>query len=603
MVMLWAPAGGWAATSHALTVYDEQPVKYPETFAHFDFVDPQAPKGGTLRMARDGSFDSLNPFISKGNPAFTSASQSPVKLEWLYDSLTFQSLDEPATEYGLIAERIERSPQRDWVRFYLRAQARFHDGHPLTADDVAFTFELLKTQGDPLFRINLAEVSRVVVEGPLQVRFDLSNPRNRQLPLLLGQMKIMPRHWWASRTFDRTTLEAPMTSGPYRIVQVDAGRRIVLERVKDWWARDLPVSRGLYNFDRISLDFYRDRSIALESFRAGQFDLNYEDSSKNWAVGYASPALRDGSMVKLEAPDYNVRATLVAFSFNIRKDRFHDARVRQAIAELFDFEWTNRNIFYGAYRRRHSFFPNSDMEAKALPDSRELAVLEPLRGRIDERAFTQVFKAPLSDGSGTVRAQKERAFALLGTAGYHYRDGRMRGPDGVPLSFEFLLNTSYFERILLPFKRNLAELGIDMQIRLVDGSQYINRLRSRDYDMILTALDQPSSPGIEQIALWHSSSADNPGSRNFIGLRDPLIDQLVEGVVDADSREDMIAHARALDRALQWGYYVVPGYMQDTKRVAYWNRFGRPALEPSFVFTPMTWWQRGEKPQPAGGGL
>ncbi|KAF1066412.1 MAG: putative ABC transporter-binding protein [Pseudomonas citronellolis] len=589
-----------AASEPSLTVYGE-PAKYPEHFSHFDFVNPDAPKGGTLRLSRDGSFDSLNPFISKGNPAFSDSANSPLKPEWLYDSLTFTSLDEPATEYGLLADRIERSPTRDWVRFHLRPQARFNDGQPVTAEDVAFTFNLLKSQGDPLYRINLAGVKAAVIEGPLQIRFDLSEPDNRQLPLLLGQMKILPSHWWRQREFDRTSLEPPLGSGPYRITQVDPGRSLVLERNRNWWARDLPVSRGLYNFDRVRLDFYRDRSIALESFKAGLFDINYEDASKNWAVGYRSAALDSGAMVQLDAPDYKVRGALIAFAFNLRREKFQDRRVRQAIAELFDFEWTNRNIFYGAYRRRSSFFPNSEMAAAQLPDARERQVLEQVREGIDPRAFSQVFKAPVSEASGTLPQQKREAYHLLEQAGYHYRGGRLYGPDGQPLSVEFLINTSYFERVLTPFKRNLAELGIDLQIRLVDVSQYVNRLRSRDYDMLLIAQEQPGSPGIEQLSLWHSSGADNPGSHNFIGLRDPAVDRLVEGLVAADSHADMIAHARALDRALQWGYYVVPGYMQDTKRVAYWNRFGQPAIAPSFTFTPMTWWQASSTPQPTRG--
>jgi len=578
-----------AAPRHALTLYDEPP-KYPANFKHFEYANPDAPKGGVLRQAGFGSFDSLNPFINKG--------VSAEDIGLIYDTLTTNSLDEPFTVYGLVAEKIERGPKNDWVRFYLRPQARFHDGQPVTAEDVAFTFETLISQGAPQYRAYYADVDKVVVEGKRQVRFDFKHAGNRELPMILGQLPVLPKHWWAERDFTSGSLEPPLGSGPYRVERVQPGRSISYARVEDYWGRDLAVNRGFYNFDRLVFDYYRDNTVALQAFKAGQFDYWLETSAKNWATAYDIPAVHEGRLIKEEIPNYNPTG-MQGFIFNIRRPLLQDRRVREALALLFDFEWTNRQLFNGAYFRTHSYFDNSELASSGLPGKDELAVLEPLRGQIPDEVFEKPFELPVTDGNGIIREQQRRAYQLLTEAGWHVENDRMVDAQGKPVKLEFLLVQSEFERVLLPYKRNLADLGIELEIRRVDVSQYVNRLRSRDFDMIVSGFGQSNSPGNEQREYWHSVSADNPGSRNFIGLKDPAIDTLVEQLIAADTRQELITHTRALDRVLLWGHYVVPNWHIKTWRVAYWNDLAHPQVTPRQDIGLMTWWTRPEEPAPA----
>lgn len=573
-----------AAPQHALTLYGEAP-KYPADFRHFDYVEPDAPKGGTLRQAGFGSFDSLNPFINKGVAAD--------EIGLVYDTLTRHGLDEPFSEYGLLAEKIERAPDNSWVRFHLRPEARFHDGHPVTAEDVVFSFETLMKDGAPMYRAYYADVSQAVAEDERRVRFDFKHAGNRELPLILGQLAVLPKHWWAGRDFTKSGLEAPLGSGPYRIADVQAGRSIRYERVKDWWGKDLPANRGFYNFDAVQVDYYRDNTVALEALKAGQFDYWLETSAKNWATAYDVPAVKNGQLVKEEIANNNPTG-MQGFIFNIRRPLFQDRRVREALALLFDFEWTNRQLFNGAYTRTRSYFDNSELASRGLPDEAELKILEPLRAQIPPEVFNNEFRPPVSDGSGIIRDQQRRAYQLLQEAGWRVEGDRMLDADGQPVRIEFLLAQADFERILLPYKRNLADLGINLEIRRVDVSQYINRLRSRDFDMMVGGFSQSNSPGNEQREYWHSVSADNPGSRNFIGLKDPAIDRLVDGLVQADTRDRLISHTRALDRVLLWGHYVVPNWHIKTWRVAYWNRLAHPKVTPRYDIGLYTWWSKAE---------
>ncbi|MDV7210002.1 extracellular solute-binding protein [Azotobacter beijerinckii] len=575
-----------AAPQHALTLYGEAP-KYPPGFPHFDYVNPAAPQGGTLRQAGFGSFDSLNPFINKGVAAD--------EIGLVYDTLTRHSLDEPFTEYGLLAEKIEKAPDNSWVRFYLRPEARFHDGHPVTAEDVVFSFDTLMKDGAPMYRAYYADVSRAVAEDERRVRFDFKHAGNRELPLILGQLAVLPKHWWAGRDFTKSGLEPPLGSGPYRVADVQPGRSIRYERVKDWWGKDLPVNRGFYNFDAMQVDYYRDNTVALEALKAGQFDYWLETSAKNWATAYDTPAVKNGQLIKEEIANNNP-AGMQGFIFNIRRPLFQDRRVREALGLLFDFEWTNRQLFNGAYTRTRSYFDNSELASRGLPDAAELKILEPLREQIPPEVFSREFQLPVSDASGIVRDQQRRAYQLLQEAGWRVEGDRMLDAKGQPVRIEFLLAQAEFERILLPYKRNLADLGIDLEIRRVDLSQYINRLRSRDFDMMVGGFSQSNSPGNEQREYWHSVSADNPGSRNFIGLKDPAIDRLVDGLIQADTRDSLVGHTRALDRVLLWGYYVVPNWHIKTWRVAYWNRLGHPTVTPHYDIGLYTWWS---KPQAA----
>ncbi|WP_460422408.1 extracellular solute-binding protein [Pseudomonas sp. ZL2] len=580
--LLLACLGGQAlaAPQHALTLYDEAP-KYPASFKHFDYVNPDAPKGGTFRQAGFGGFDSLNPFINKGVAADD--------IGLIYDTLMTQSLDEPFTEYGLVAGKIEKAPDNSWVRFYLRPEARFHDGHPMHAEDVVFTFNTLIKHGAPLYRGYYADVAEVIAEDPQRVLFKFKHSNNRELPLILGQLPVLPKHFWESREFTKGNLEIPLGSGPYKVAEVKPGRSIRYERVKDYWGKDLAVNRGFYNFDEMTTDYYRDSAVTLEALKAGQFDYRLETAAKSWATAYDVPAVRQKRLILEELPNGNPTG-MQGFIYNIRRPLFQDVRVREALSLLLDFEWTNKQLFNGAYTRTRSYFENSDMAARDLPDAAELKILEPLRGKIPDLVFTQAFANPVTDGSGMIREQQRKAYKLLQEAGWRIVDDKMVDAQGKPVSIEFLLAQTEFERILLPFKRNLADLGIDLVIRRVDVSQYINRLRSRDFDMIVGGYPQSNSPGNEQREFWQSAAADNPGSRNFIGLKDPAIDTLVEQLINADSRQSLIEHSRALDRVLQWGYYVIPNWHIKTWRVAYWNHIGHPKVSPKYDIGINTWW-------------
>ena len=576
-----------AGPKHAQTLYDEPP-KYPANFKHFDYVNPDAPKGGTLRQAGFGGFDSLNPFINKGVPADD--------IGMIYDTLTRHGLDEPFTEYGLLAEKIEKAPDNAWVRFYLRPEARFHDGQPVTAEDVKFSFDTLMSKGAPMYRGYYADVEKVEVESPKRVRFVFKQAGNRELPLIVGQLPVLPKHWWAERDFSKGNLDVPLGSGPYKVADVQAGRSIRYERVKDWWGKDLPVNRGFYNFDTLEIDYYRDNTVALEALKAGQFDYWLETSAKNWATAYNTPAVANGQLIKEEIANHNPTG-MQGFIFNTRRPLFTDRRVREALGLLFDYEWANRQLFNGAYTRTRSYFDNSELASVGLPSADELKLLEPLRAQIPPQVFTDEYHPPVTDGSGIIREQQRRAYQLLQEAGWRVDGDQMLDSTGKPVSFEFLLAQTEFERVLLPFKRNLADLGIELVIRRVDVSQYINRLRSRDFDLIVGGFGQSNSPGNEQREYWHSSSADNPGSRNFIGLKDPAVDSLVEGLIKADSRQSLITHTRAHDRVLLWGHYVVPNWHIKTWRVAYWNRFEHPKISPKYDIGLYTWWAREKSPE------
>lgn len=576
-----------AGPKHAQTLYDEPP-KYPANFKHFDYVNPDAPKGGTLRQAGFGGFDSLNPFINKGVPADD--------IGMIYDTLTRHGLDEPFTEYSLLAEKIEKAPDNAWVRFYLRPEARFHDGQPVTAEDVKFSFDTLMSKGAPMYRGYYADVEKVEVESPQRVRFVFKQAGNRELPLIVGQLPVLPKHWWAERDFSKGNLEVPLGSGPYKVADVQAGRSIRYERVKDWWGKDLPVNRGFYNFDTLEIDYYRDNTVALEALKAGQFDYWLETSAKNWATAYNTPAVANGQLIKEEIANHNPTG-MQGFIFNTRRPLFTDRRVREALGLLFDYEWANRQLFNGAYTRTRSYFDNSELASIGLPSADELKLLEPLRAQIPPQVFTDEYHPPVTDGSGIIREQQRRAYQLLQEAGWRVDGDQMLDSTGKPVSFEFLLAQTEFERVLLPFKRNLADLGIELVIRRVDVSQYINRLRSRDFDLIVGGFGQSNSPGNEQREYWHSSSAGNPGSRNFIGLKDPAVDSLVEGLINADSRQSLITHTRALDRVLLWGHYVVPNWHIKTWRVAYWNRFEHPEISPKYDIGLHTWWAREKSPE------
>ncbi|MDX1817281.1 MAG: extracellular solute-binding protein, partial [Marinobacter sp.] len=509
---------------------------------------------------------------------------------YLYDTLLESSADEPFSEYGLIAESVETPEDRSYVVFNLRKEARFQDGQPITAEDVKFTFETLVTKGHPFYRNYYADVADVVVEGPRRIRFDFKETTNRELPLILGQMPILPAHYWKDREFGKNGLTPPVGSGPYRISDFEAGRSITYERVKDYWAKDLGVRKGRFNFDHIRYDYYSDDNVALEAFKAGNFDFRLESSAKNWATAYTGPKFDDGSIVK-ESIEHHRPAGMQGFAFNTRRAVFSDPTVRRALAYAFDFEWANENLFYGQYTRTDSYFENSDLASSGLPTGRELEILEPFRKQLPEEVFTQEYTPPSTAGQQGLRQNLRKALELLRSAGYAIKDGKMINQEtGEPLAFEMLLFQKSFERVVLPFKKNLARLGIDMSLRVVDSNQYVQRVRNFDFDMIVQSIPESDSPGNEQREYWYSSNVNVTGSRNYMGVNDPVVDKLVDMIIQAPSREELVYRVRALDRVLLHGYYVIPQWHLTSDRVAYWNKLERPKMTPKNGFDLNNWW-------------
>ena len=582
LLLAAVPAAGAAEGVHGLSLYG--PPKYPANFQHFEYADPAAPKGGEIRLSAIGGFDSLNPFILRGVPASDSA--------MVFETLTEGSSDEPFSEYGRLAETIEVAPDRSWVAFTLRPQARFGDGAPVTAEDVIWSFETLRDQGHPHYRLYYANVAKAEKTGERTIRFTFSGAPNRELPLIMGQLPVLPKHWFTKdRPFNSTTLEAIPGSGPYQVAEVQAGRMIAYRRVKDWWGENLAINKGRFNFDTIRFDYYRDADVAFEAFKAGAVDFRVENSSKNWATGYDVPPVKDGRIVR-EAIRHSDPQGMQGFVFNTRRPLFHDRAVRQALAYLFDFEWTQTNLVYGQYARTRSFFSNSDLAADGPPSAAELTALELYRGKEPEEVFTQAFEPPKTDGSGNIRQNQRTALELFRKAGWELREGKLvNAASGQPLSFEILLDQPIFERIVQPYVRNLERAGIVATIRMVDAAQYQNRLNSFDFDMIIDTLPQSLSPGNEQRDYWTSATAAEQGSRNLAGVQDPVVDALVAKLIAAPDRETLVATTKALDRVLLWGWYVIPQWHNDAHRVAYWNRFAHPATPAKYGLPfETTWW-------------
>ena len=571
--------------AHAISMFDSETPRYPADFRHFDYVNPDAPNGGSLRLASQGSFDSFHPFIPKGNAVGTGA----------VETLLVTSADEPFTGYGLIAESIEWPRDRSWVIFHLRPQARWHDGTPITAEDVAWSFETLVSQGNPQYRFYYSAVASAEALDAARVRFTFSESNNRELPLIVGQLPILPKHYWATRDFGATTLEPPLGSGPYQIREFEAGRFTIQERVEDYWGRDLAVRRGLQNFQTIRTDFFRDATPIRLALKAGDIDYRLENQAKAWAEDYNVSVVEKGWLKKELVA--NRRPTgMQAFVMNTRREQFSDPRVREALALAFDFEWTNRNLFNGQYTRTRSYFSNSDLAARGKPEGEELAVLEPFRGQVPEAVFGEAYAPPVTDGSGWLRENLRRANALLQDAGWAVQDLQLvNAKTGAPFRFEILLVSPAFERIVLPYVRNLKRLGIEAKVRLVDENQYINRFRQFDFDMMVWVWGQSETPGNEQYEYWRQAAADSAGSRNLAGVRDPVVDELIGLMLRSNSREQLNQRTRALDRVLSWGHYVVPHWHIRADRILYWDKFGRPETPVRTGVMTDRWWFDAER--------
>ena len=564
---------------HAVSLLGEPAL--PADFPHWPWVNPAAPKGGEIALTALGSFDSFNQYILRGTAA--------VGLANLYDTLLKESSDEASTEYAHLAGSIEMPADGKGVTFLLRPEARWHDGRPVTAEDVVWSFNTLREHGRPFYRAYWGDVASVAAEDAQRVVFRFATSENRELPLILGQMPVLPKHWWAGRDFARPTLDIPLGSGPYRLDRFEAGRSLVYRRVEDYWARDLPTMKGTANFGTMRYEYFRDSTVALEAFKAGQIDFRTENIAKEWATAYDFPAVRRG-LVKLDEIRHELPTGMQAFAMNLRRPLFQDARVRRALIEVFDFEWMNANLFYGSYARTTSYFSNSELASSGVPEGRELEILETYRGQVPDRLFTEDYKLPVTDGSGNNREGLRRALDLLRQAGWTVKDRRLVNARGENFAFEILLNGPSFERVALPYMQNLQRLGMEPRVRTVDPAQYQVRMDAFDYDMTVDGQGQSLSPGNEQRDYWTCAKAKEPGSQNVAGICNPVVDALVELVIAAPDRAELVARTRALDRVLLWNDYMIPHWHSRTFRVAYWDKLGRPPRNPRFALALDSWW-------------
>ena len=586
--------------SHAASMYGD--IKYKADFAHFDYVNPSAPKGGKLRQWALGSFDSLNPYTLKGDPAAIT----------VVETLLTRSLDEPFTEYGLLAEGVYHPDDISSATYRLRPEARFHDGKSITPEDVIWSFEAVKAN-KPTQAAYYKDVVKVEQTGDREVTFFFSAKHNRELPSIIGQLAVLPRHWWLSKNSDgklrdvsASTLEIPLGSSPYKFKSVVAGSSFVLERVPDYWGKDLAVNVGTNNFNEMSYIYFQSPLVAFEGFKGDQFDFYLETISKNWATGYDFPAIKDGRCIKEEVPLKRVNG-MQGWVLNTRRPKFQDIRVRKAFNLAFDFEWSNTNLFYGQYTRSRSFFNNSELEAKGLPSPEELVLLEPLKNLLPAEVFTMEYVNPVNPDATSRRKNLREASRLLAEAGWTVtqENGRsvLKNAGGEILSAEITLDNPSFERVALPYKEQLALLGVNVTVRTIDNQQFVKISETFNYDIIVHNFGQSLSPGNEQRYFWGSAEADKNGTQNYAGIKNPAIDTLVDMVIFAKDRASLVTACHALDRALIWGYYVVPQWFRPAERIAYWNRFGKPARTPDFdLGFPSTWWWDGDKAKKISSG-
>ena len=579
-----------AAWRHGLSLSGE--VKYPPDFAHFGYVNPHAPKGGHARQIALGTFDNFNLVVSGVKGALAAA------IELTSDTLLTPALDEVSTQYGLLAESVAYPADFSSAVYRLRPEAKWHDGKPVTAEDVIFSFEAFK-QNDPRYAAYYRHVAKMAQTDEHEVTFYFDQTGNRELPQIVGQINVLPKHWWEGidgagnkRDITTTTLVPPLGSGPYRIKDFVAGRSIVYERVKDYWGRELNVNVGQNNFDELRFEYFRDTAVAIEAFKADQVDWRTENGAKDWATAYDFPAVRDGRVIKEEFPIRN-RGIMQAFVFNLRRDKFKDPRVREALNLALDFEAMNKQFFFGQYERIGSFFEGTELAATNLPHGLELQILDGLRDQVPPEVFTTPFKNPVGGSPEAVRANLRHAMHLLREAGYEVRNQVLiNSKTGEPLTVEFLVGAPQYERIVLFYKASLERLGIDATLRTVDQAQYENRVRGFDFDIIISAWPQSLSPGNEQRGYWGSHAADQPGTRNLAGIKNPAVDTLIDRVTLAKTRPELVAATRALDRVLLWNHYLVPQWTYTKERTLRWNRFGKPDRMPEFGAAdfPAIWW-------------
>ncbi|PPR30350.1 MAG: Oligopeptide-binding protein AppA [Alphaproteobacteria bacterium MarineAlpha6_Bin6] len=570
--------------SHAISMHGNP--KYNKDFTNFDYVNINAKKGGKIKLHQIGSFDTLNNFILKGSPA--------VNLSQVHDSLLTQSFDEPFTMYGLIAESITVPEDRSWAIFRIRKEAKFHDGNPIRVEDVIWTLNTLKDKGHPFFKFYYGNVKKAEKKSDHEVKFIFQGERNLELPLIIGQMKILSEKYWKDK-FNNVLLESPIGSGPYRVKNFKAGRTIEFEKVDNYWGKDLAVNKGKFNFKEIIIEYFRDATVALEAFKSGDYDFRQENQAKRWANAYNFSAIKNG-YVKKESVKHEIPTGMQGFFINTRKEIFKDRIVRKALNYAFDFEWTNKILFFDQYSRTSSFFSNSDLASYGLPSQEELKLLELFKNKLPKEIFNEIYKNPINNGSGEIRENLKIADKLLYKAGWIVKDGkRVNEITGIPLKFTILLVSPEFERIALPYARNLKKIGIDVKVRTVDSAQYERRLENFSFDMTVVSLGQSLSPGNEQKDFWNSSSAEIKGSRNYAGVSNKAVDFLIDKIIAAKNRKDLISATKSLDRVLLFGYYVVPHWHIQNFRIAYWDKFGKPKINPKYDLGIDTWWYDNNK--------
>ena len=568
--------------SHAIAMHGEP--KYNKDFISVEYISNSAEKGGDIVRSSIGTYDTFNPFTLKGTSA--------AGIGLLYETLTTGSSDEAFTEYGLLAKSIEWPDDRSWVTYTLRDEAKWHDGKKITSDDVVWTFNTLMEKGHPFYKYYYGDVSEVIKISENKVKFLFSTNTNKELVLIVGQLPVLPKHYWENKNFEETTLDVPIGSGPYKIKSFDAGRSITYELDLNYWGfknNIVPIKVGKDNMGSIRYDYYKDRGVEREAFKSGEIDFFSENSSKEWATSYDIDAVNDG-LIKKELIAHENPQGMQAFAFNTRKDIFADKKVRRALSYAFDFEWTNKNLFYGAYKRTDSFFENSELASSGLPSQEELAYLNPYMDQLPKEIFNEEYRNPKTDGSGFIRSELQEATKLLKEAGWVLKDGKLENSKGEIFEFEILLVSPAFERIVLPFIDNLEKLGINATLRTIDSSQYQKRIESFDFDMVVFTFSQSLSPGNEQRNFWSSGAADTNGSRNIIGIKNDVIDLLIENLINAKDREDLITITKALDRVLLWNYYVIPQWHISSYRVLYWDIFDQPKQKPKYSLGFDTWW-------------
>ncbi len=595
----FAQAEGETET-HGLSAFGD--LKLPPDFKHFDYVNPAAPKGGTLALQikqttgnqNFDTFNTLNIYVLRGDGA--------AGMGATFDTLMTGSGDEPDSLYGLVAKSVRVSDDKLTYRFILRPEARFHDGSKLTAKDAAFSLNILKEKGHPVYRALLMQMESAEAEADDILRVKFTPQRSRDLHLVVASLPIFSERYWQGKDFEASTLEAPLGSGPYKVGKFETGRYIEFERVPNYWAKDLPVNVGQNNFDRVRWEYFRDRTVAFEAFKNGTLNYHEEFTSRTWSTGYGFPAIREGKVKKEEIAN-DAPSSIQGWYFNTRRESFKDPRIREAIGLAFDFEWTNANIMFGLYKRTTSFFENSDMKAAGLPSPEELALLEPFRAQLPASVFGEPIVPPVSDGSGQDRKLLRRADELLREAGCKREGGVLKLPNGQPLRIEFLDSSGFLQPHTQPFQANLKRLGIEASSRIVDAAQYQRRMEEFDFDMASRNLSGGSTPGDSLRVVYGSEAAKTPGSQNIAGISNPAIDALIDKIANAESRQDLNIACRALDRVLRSGHYWVPMWFRASEWIAYWDQFSRPEQKPRFSSgAPGTWWYDAEKAKRIGRG-